>query len=1488
MKAIIRRASLCVVSLVLSLFAAHAAAQTTPQTAPAVHGTSIADPAIPVLITAAPTGSGFFVLNQDYSLLQHSTVDTSQNQSCPGPSIFSQTNAAQRTLVTDLYNAYMSGADAPGVSLAVTAVTPEVSCQTMTPFDYTGGVPAQSLAANDTEHAHYFLVSAYGGSDVDSLSVLNNLNNATVSGSNSFNGVLQASLGLNGQYTSIVSDVRSDFGLTAITELKTDTSPGYLWIYDPGTMNVYKILGPGGTPLPAVTSFIIPPQIDGGGSLLVLVNQDGLTASNIGDPPQDTTPFTIIDLGQLRPLFAMGALHDTITLPFVQQIHAATSFYAMLGAAYNPIDHRIYAVVGGGTNAADVVASVLSYDTLNPSAPTEKLVADVSNVPFSLGSYPQLAMNAASGTVQILTSSPAAVYSVGITGTGNTAVEVTGTPFPDSNFQPTYIAANALQGETYIASASGKVDVITRPATLQGGLTITLTGSDLGYTSQEYDLTPLALWPLYDDSLGTAELTITVTPDGGAPVTVATGHISDIGYPGSSFYTYTFPAPGRYTFLATAAASALYPAVTSPPLYVYVGNTGVYPTSITLTAPTTAPSSNGEAIFNATVNLSGTTYAPTGQVYIQDQTGAEVANISLPKGVISNPLTLPVVIGDGVSTLTAVYSGDEQNQGSKSAAQSITVGTVTKVTPAFTLAFTTTSVVSGATVKGTLTTTSTSTTAPTGTITIYATPPNSTTSNAVATVQAAQSFAAGGASFSFTAGTAGTYAIFAGYGGDTNYNNAISTSTNVVVTGAPVIATTLGITNPATVVAGSSFNAVVKMQLARTSSTAPTGNIVITAQTAGASTITLGTITPAQATATAGYTLATSLPAAGTYTLNATYAGDTNFGASSQQSSIIVTAAPQKVTVIGIVAPTTATAGAAFDVVIGFNVEGAFTTQPSGNIVLTATQAGGTPTTVATVTPAQGMAPGGANVSVSLPNAGAYTLNANYAGDTLYAASTNTATVTVSGFATGLKISAASAEKVGVAFNATVALTATSTTTTPTGNVVITATPTTGSATTIATINAASAFSAGGASVPVTLTNAGNYTLTASYAGAGPYVGSSGTATIAVAGIATVLTLKIDPAAPVANAPYLADMTFSTPGSTVAPTGNVTVTVAYNGGPPVLQSTIAASDLLANPAQVNLTSGAPGTYVVTAAYGGGGIYAPSSATGNFTIVISPSTLTLTGPSTGSVGTAVNFNVVFTTLADVPSGNITLTSTLNGAAGPSVTIAANEVAGQGSGEMIPLTFTTGGAYTLQASYPGDASTSPSTSNTLAFNVAAYTGPPSFTFTRDSANFSVHLGGNKTTPAVVPVTLTSINGFSTPVVLSFGTSADPNTPLNKATSEYMFVAVDHTTQKPITSVTPLKAGAHVDVLVEYSDGTYAHNANPFESRIIYLGVGLGFFGLLGIRKRFRKISAALLVVCFLVGAASIITGCGSDTNYVVTATPTDNTTPPQTIQITVAVH
>ena len=244
------------------------------------------------------------------------------------------------------------------MNTAVDALTPEVTCTPVTAFDYTGGLATQSVATNDPQHALYYLVSAFGGSQADQLLVLSNLNNATVSSSNKFTELNEAALDTNGVYTSIVADTRSDFGLTAITELKTATSPGNLWIDYPQTNAVYKILGPGGVPLPAVTSFIIPPQTDGGGSLLVLVNQDGLTTSNYLSPPQDTAPFTIIDLGQIRLLMGPNSAHNTITLPFVQQIKATTSFYAMLGAAYNLIDHRIYALVASGTSVANIVENV--------------------------------------------------------------------------------------------------------------------------------------------------------------------------------------------------------------------------------------------------------------------------------------------------------------------------------------------------------------------------------------------------------------------------------------------------------------------------------------------------------------------------------------------------------------------------------------------------------------------------------------------------------------------------------------------------------------------------------------------------------------------------------------------------------------------------------------------------------------------------------------------------------------------------------------------------------------------------------------------------------------------------------------------------------------------------------------------------------------------------------------------------------------------------
>jgi len=95
--------------------------------------------------------------------------------------------------------------------------------------------------------------------------VVGNLN--SYSGSGALLQQVRTALDSGGVYTSVVTDVKSTYSLTAITELKTATSPGNLWVYSPGVQTAFKILGPGGVALPAVTSFIIPAVTNGGGGV---------------------------------------------------------------------------------------------------------------------------------------------------------------------------------------------------------------------------------------------------------------------------------------------------------------------------------------------------------------------------------------------------------------------------------------------------------------------------------------------------------------------------------------------------------------------------------------------------------------------------------------------------------------------------------------------------------------------------------------------------------------------------------------------------------------------------------------------------------------------------------------------------------------------------------------------------------------------------------------------------------------------------------------------------------------------------------------------------------------------------------------------------------------------------------------------------------------------------------------------------------------------
>ena len=557
------------------------------------------------------------------------------------------------------------------------------------------------------------MLSAFNGTGPDTLTVEVNLNHAS-SGGNYVTKLSTIPLDTGAQYTSLVTDTlgaSSGVSLTAITELKTATSPGNLWIYNQERGTTYKILGPGGAPLPAVTSFIIPTQTNGGGNLLVLVNQDNLTSANLANPPLETTPFTIIDLGQLIQAFSVETFGGTITLPFVTQIGATTPYFAMLGAAYDPVTRLVYAVVGGGS-ASGVTGNVISYDPFNPASPNETVVADISNIPFSFESYPQLALSAAAGTLQILTPSPSALYTVGILGTGNTAVSVPGSIFPDVSFQPTFIAANALLGETYIASASGQVDVLTN-ASAKPLATFTLNGNDIATTSQSYNLQATALYAVDDTALRAASVTVTATPQGssGSAFTVAAGSFTNFAAtPGN--IPITLPTLGVYTLVASIPATANYPAITSNPINVTVASNfiaGVYPTALSITAPANPPTT----AVNTLVTLSGSTYAPTGYINVSDANGNIVGTTYFNGGPLVQPTSVAITLVQGSNTLTASYSGDAQNAASTSPPLTVSVGT--QVTPG--LAITVASpATAGSSVTGNVKFTSTTANVPTGSV----------------------------------------------------------------------------------------------------------------------------------------------------------------------------------------------------------------------------------------------------------------------------------------------------------------------------------------------------------------------------------------------------------------------------------------------------------------------------------------------------------------------------------------------------------------------------------------------------------------------------------------------------------------------------------------------------------------------------------------------------------------------------------------------------
>lgn len=841
----------------------------------AQQGTSISDTHGPRVIVPATRSTQVMVLNGDATLTGFSIANpTSYAVSCAAPGGLATSGGVSQTLAWDDPDnaAFQTGAGSTS-PLAVGRGVPYsgTNCSSSPAVAAGPAGSAAMLSTVDIPHQRFYVVAAGASGSADTITAYQTTSVGYYQPSaQSLGTPLQANLDTGGTYTSLVADADGLNGDAVVTELRTASNAGGTWVFSSTFGTATRILGPGGVDLPAINSFIIHNPNDGGGGLLVLVNQDGLTASNLSNPPLDTTPFTVIDLGQLHDLLAAKNFPRSVTLPSVTTIPSSLGYYAMLGAVYNPANRLIYAVVGGGTSTTNIQRQIVAYDLSLQGAPTETVVNDVSSVPLSSAQATQLAVNAASGTLQMLAKDSARLFSAGITAGGPAVSEITGSTFNDSNFTPSYIAANPLLGETYVAS-TGQVDVLTRPTGTKKLAVLDMTGPEVQQTVGAGSVQLLGLFPdISDTALSTTPITITATPViGGSPFTFATVNASQtLTYP--KYVSGTFPAANIYTLVASFPGDAQYAPATSAPVVVAVGQ-AYFSTAISATATFNGSTGAG----TATVTLSGSTYVPGGTITVKSvNTGSTLATLYLSGG-ISNPMVIPFTAPPSTTAIVVAYSGDSKNQPSTTGNVQLTQ--VALVTPTFTGTVPASAAV-GSSAHINVVFHSTTTNVPTGKVAIFASSA-SVSYVAIGAVDASAAFAAGGAGLDWTPQIPDTYSVYASYAGDSSYNQATGQIGTIAVTGG-VYAFTLSA--PSTALAATPFNVVVNAS----SGLNATGNVTVQAYKLGSTTpVSLGSVSASAAAATGGATLAATVPASGVYTLVGSYAGDANYAAASSANT---------------------------------------------------------------------------------------------------------------------------------------------------------------------------------------------------------------------------------------------------------------------------------------------------------------------------------------------------------------------------------------------------------------------------------------------------------------------------------------------------------------------------------------------------------------------------------------------------------------------------
>ena len=702
-------------------------------------------------------------------------------------------------------------------------------------------------------------------------------------------------------------------------------------------------------------------------------------------------------------------------------------------------------------------------------------------------------------------------------------------------------------------------------------------------------------------------------------------------------------APTSTGMLVTGSISVASNAANSPGTIELSGQVlSVQPTQATLSSSSNPAALGTTVTFTAAISNSQPT-AATGTVNFFDGT-VQIGTANLNATGVASISTATLTTGS--HSITAVYGGDTQNGAATSAAliESIRQPTTTTLAASPNPSVASTAVTFTATVAGP----TGSAALPTGTVTF--------SDGALAIGQGALN-ASGVATLTISTLVSGQQNITASYAGDGS--DLASQSVVLVETVAKSATATSLATSNASVFAGVSltFTSVVS----RSDGIIPTGTVTFLD---GAATIGTGTL---NAAGTA--TLTTSSLAGGSHTISAVYAGDAN-NLTSTSAKVSETVQPIATATTVAAGSNPAVAGAAL--VLTATVVQSGTTGNGGAFSGTVTFTdGGTAIGTAAISSA-----GIATLSVSTLGVGSHTIDASYAGNANYVASTAPPLVETLVYAITTTVLASSGSPSIAGAPVTLTATVTGTGGVPGGSVTFKSGAT--------SLGVGALNAQGGASLTTTALAVGQDTLTAVYGGDAKDNGSTSAAlvqTVQIATSSTTLGTTVNPSS------FGASVTF-------------TATIATNGGTATGMVTFLDGAVALGTAPVNAGAAvlstatlAIGAHSITASYGGDADDAASVSSALDEQVQQAGAATLASSANPSIaGASVSFTA---TIASPQAAAVTGSVTFKDGAVVLGTVSVNS----SDAAIFSTSSLAVGQHSITAVYSGDANNKPATSGLL---------------------------------------------------------------------------------------------------------------------------------------------------------------------------------------------